>query len=152
MIDLNKEIKIILKEHYDYIILRHLTTTKCNCWRVGNTPNPQCTRCEGLGWLFTESIQKCKLFLIDSQVVSHTQDFDYGKSYSNSMTIYFPINNKTRQIKENDLLFSPKVKDSGELITPLIRTRKWIVTDNIEFKCCNGKPEFIKVLAKPVIT
>jgi len=150
MINLNKELKIILKKHYDYALVRILTNNKCSCWRVGNTPDPKCPRCEGLGWLYREFIERCKIFMIDSQVVSHMQDFEYGKTYSNTYTVYFPINDNTRNIKESDFLYTVKVDNTGKILNPIVRLKKFEITDILEFKCCGGKPEFIKALTKPV--
>lgn len=150
MIDLNKELKLILNHHYNYVIVRILTNIKCSCWRVGNTPDPKCPRCEGLGWIFKEFIEKCKIFMIDSQVVSHMQDFEYGKTYSNTYTIYFPINDITRRIKESDMVYTIKVDNNGKIVTPIVKLKKFEITDMLEFQCCNSKPEFIKALTKPI--
>ena len=153
MINLRQELKTLIGDYFDYIIVRHLTPNKCSCWRAeSNTPDPRCNNCDGLGWLFEEYVQKCKLFLIDSQVVSHAQDFDYGRSYSNSLTGYLPYNEKTSNIKINDIIYTLATKGEGQLLRPLRRTRKWQVTDLPPMNLDNGKLEFIKVLAKPPIT
>jgi len=151
MINLREELKNIIRDYYDYVIVRHLTDIKCFCWRKeSNTPDPSCNNCDGSGWIFTEFVQKCKLFLIDSQIVSHSQDFDYGRSYSNAITAYLPYNENTNKISINDFIFTLATKGEGQLVKPLRRTRKWQITDRPPMNLDFGKSEFIKILAKPL--
>lgn len=153
MINLRQELKNLIGDYYDYIIVRHLTSNKCTCWRKeSNTPDPTCNNCDGLGWLFEEYVQKCKLFLIDSQIVSHSQDFDIGKTYSNILSGYIPFSERTREIKINDIVFTLATKGEGQLLKPIRRTRKWQITDVPPMNLDNGKLEFIKILAKPLPT
>lgn len=152
MINLREELKNIIGDYFDYIIVRRLTEVKCSCWRKeSNTPDPKCNNCEGIGWVYKEFVQKCKLFLIDSQIVSHSQDYDYGRSYSNALTGYLPYNEKTREIKVNDIVFTLATKGEGQLIKPLRRLRKWQITDMPPLNLDHGKLEFIKILAKPLV-
>jgi hypothetical protein len=152
MINLRDELKNIIGDYFDYILVRHILEIKCSCWRKeSNTPDPECNNCEGLGWIFTEYVQKCKLFLIDSQIVSHSQDYDYGRSYSNALTGYLPYNEKTRDIKVNDIVYTLATKGEGQLLKPLRRLRKWQITDIPPMNLDNGKLEFIKILAKPLV-
>lgn len=153
MIDLRQELKTLIGDYYDYIVVRHLTTTKCNCWREeSNTPDPKCHNCDGIGWLFEEYVQKCKLFLIDSQVVSHAQDIDFARTYSNTLTGYLPFNDKTKDIKINDIVYTLATKGEGLILKPLRRTKKWQITDIPPMNLDGGKLQFIKILAKPLNT
>lgn len=147
MIDLNKELKELINKDYTNIIVRNLTDKKCSCWRDGsNTPDPSCHICEGLGYIYNEWIQKCLLFFTAIDAVSHMQSFDYGKTYNNIMISYFPISNNTNKIKLNDILYEIDVTK----INNFKRKRKWEVIDHFIFKIDENKPQFIKVLSKPL--
>lgn len=148
MIDLADEIKKILEEDYTHILVRHLSEIKCNCWReTSQTPDPNCPRCKGTGWVFYEFIQKCYLTLVSQARVAHAQDFMYGKSYSNSMTCYLPVNDLNKLIKLDDQLFEVEEVAKGRYK----RAKKWVVTDVLSYKAENNKIQFIKLLAKPVV-
>lgn len=169
-INLKKELEVILGidlEH-DIVLLRHLTTTRCQC--VGqqamaynpkvmasvpseayrDVPNPYCNNCEGTGWVFTESISKCKYFYTPA-MVAHNQDYYYGGTFSNIMTIYLPITDKTAELNVNDLVYQLKAYKDGRLYNPLIRTRKWIITDKYDMHLDNNKLEFFKLYTKPAV-
>lgn len=151
MIDLNKELNQLVKQYLDKVIVRYKTNTKCNCWRrESNTPDPDCGRCQGIGWLFKEYLLKCKTFIITNSGVSHEQDFDFGKSFSNALTLYVPINNQSKQLAIDDYIFEIETHNNGKIRYPIKRTRKWQVTDAPSLKADNGSSQFLKVLAKPL--
>lgn len=148
-INLNREMKSLLDKEYTHVIVRHYTNVKCNCWREeSNTPDPQCLRCKGEGWLFLEFMEKGQSYFISmGGRVAHYQDFEYGLSYSNAMTLYLPSNMKTQLIKLDDHIF--EVADAKS--KPVVRTRKWVVTDVFPMRIESDKSQFLKILAKPVV-
>jgi hypothetical protein len=151
MIDIKSEVSELIGEKYDYVILRRNTDIKCSCWRKeSNTPDPECPNCEGGGYVFNEYLTKCKMFVTSSLSVAHQQDFDYGKSYSNTYSIYFIANELSNSIRLNDLVFEISVGINGVPMDPIKRTRKWIVIDSIPNRLDLGKLEFVKVFAKPL--
>jgi hypothetical protein len=154
MINLKKEFDKILDidKEYNYVIVRHNTTTKCNCWRKeSNTADPICPNCEGGGWIFNEWLEKCKLFYATTfRPVAHLHDFYYGKTYTQNFTIYLKANRKTMSIQEGDLVFDIDVTADGRVIDPIIRLRKWLVVDAYNLQTENGKTDFVKIHAKPL--
>lgn len=152
MVNLKKEMELLLKHTYDVFIVRHLTRDKCNCWRVeSNTPDPECPNCEGLGWLFEEFLVNGKIFYIPA-MVAHGQDFTYGMSYSNLVTIYFKTDAiSLENLKINDRVFLLRPDEFGRVTEPIRRTKKWQVTDVYDYHEHNNKFEFFKVYAKPEV-
>jgi hypothetical protein len=152
MINLQKEMSILLKEIWNTVIVRIMTDTKCFCWRIrSNTADPECPNCEGSGYIFNEHISKCKLFYAPANSVAHAQDFDYGISYSNTNVLYFEVSDISENIRINDEVFEVKTHTNGTLYDPIIRTKKWTVIDPYKFSLDTGKREFVKVFAKPSI-
>src|SRR6185369_11350069 len=133
MVDLRKEFNKILDidKQYNYIIVRHNTNIKCDCWRkASDTADPNCHNCEGGGWIFNEWIEKCKLFYATTfRPVAHLHDFYFGKTYTQNFTVYMKATKKNRSIKEGDLLFDIESTWEGRPISPIRRKRKWIVVD-----------------------
>jgi hypothetical protein len=154
MINLKKEFDKILDidKEYNYVIVRHNTPTKCNCWRKeSNTADPICPNCEGGGWIFNEWLEKCKLFYATTfRPVAHLHDFYYGKTYTQNFTIYLKANRKTMSIQEGDLVFDIDVTADGRVIDPIIRLRKWLVVDAYNLQTENSKTDFVKIHAKPL--
>lgn len=152
MVDLKKEMDILLRTTYDMFIVRHLGDVKCTCWRPeSNTPDPECPNCEGMGWYWEEFLCKAKIFWIPA-MVAHGQDFTYGMSYSNLITVYFQTDEiSLDKLKINDRLFLVRPDEFGNVSTPIERTRKWQVTDVYDFHEHNNKFEFFKVYAKPEV-
>ena len=143
---------ILLKDYFNFVIIRHLTDTKCNCWRTNSqTPDPQCPRCLGVGWIFVEWIQKCKLFYeTNYRPVAHLHDFDYGKTYNNVATVYCKSDNKSRSIKMKDLLYTIVCNPDGKINYPIKRIQKWELSDYFDLQLDANKSEFIKFYAKPL--
>lgn len=152
MINLQKELVKLIKDHPSPVILRSMKNKKCTCWRAAsNTPDLACPNCKGAGYLYRESLQKIYMSIITLPRVAHEQDFNYGKSYSNMMTIYFHIeNDKLPDVEIDDLIFEIETTTNGIIKNPITRKRKWIVTEAYTPLLDNGKPQFIKVLAKPI--
>jgi hypothetical protein len=151
-VNLYSEMRELLKKHYNWLIVRHLTDTKCNCWRPeGGTPDPQCPRCQGMGWIFVEWIQKCKYFYETSyRPVAHEHDFDFGKTYNNVLTVYCFSDQKSRSIRAKDLVYTIRCKENGDIVYPIQRILKWESTDWFDLQLDGNKSEFIKFYAKPL--
>jgi hypothetical protein len=152
MVNLKKEMEILLRHTYDLFVVRHIGQTKCNCWRApANVPDPECPNCEGMGWLWEEFLVKGKLFWIPA-MVAHGQDFTYGMSYSNLVTIYFKTDELSLDnLRISDRIFLVRADEYGEVLEPIQRTRKWQVTDVYDFHEQDNKFEFFKVYAKPEV-
>lgn len=170
MIDLKKELETILNIDlcHDQIILRNMTCIRCDCVCQQNmvydkkteayqpspayrdTPNPYCSNCEGSGWIFHEYLSPCKYFYTPA-MVAHNQDYYYGGTFSNIMTVYLPINEITDIINVNDLIFQLKSYEDGTLYNPIIRLRKWIITDKYNMHLDKNKLEFYKIYTKPMV-
>lgn len=147
MISLDKEMRKLLASNYSFVIVKRLTNIKCNCWRnESNTPDPNHPRCEGSGYIFKEYIVKCIKFYVTENRVSHMQDFDYGRTYSNLLTTYFEINDISNKFRIDDIIYEIESKVNPK------KVRKWIITDLFNFKLENDKAQFIKILSKPAIT
>lgn len=154
MINLRKEFNKILDfdNEYNYVVLRHNTNDKCNCWRKeSNTADPLCPNCEGGGWIFNEWVAKCKTFFATTmKPVSHLHDFDYGRTYSQNFTVYLKANDINRTLKEGDLLFHLESTLDGKIINPIIRKRKWLIVDCYDIQADNNKTDFVKLHAQPL--
>lgn len=152
MIDLRKEMDILLGNRWDSMIIRVMTNTKCFCWRKrSQTADPECPNCEGSGYVFNEHLSKCKAFHAPSFSISHAQDFDYGESYSNTYVLYFEVDAVSESINIGDEVYEIKVNTDGSIADPIKRIRKWKVIDPYNLNLDNGKLEFIKVFAKPMV-
>jgi hypothetical protein len=154
MIDLRKEFNKILDfdHEYNYIIVRHNSDIRCNCWRQQSlTADPVCPNCEGGGWIFNEWIEKCKLFYATTfRPVAHLHDFYFGKTYTQNFTVYLKATERNRKIHEGDLLFDVESTTSGKIIDPIIRRRKWQVVDPYDLQMEYNKTDFVKIHAKPL--
>lgn len=169
-IDMRKELKHLVfdEKEKDILIFRHLTETKCQCVQQPETiycekirakvPNPNyrtvadpsCPNCEGHGWIFNEYLVDCK-YNYTPTLVAHDQDFNYGSTNSNTISIYLPFTDITKLVRSSDAVFMLQTDDSGKPISPFIRRRKWIITDVYELHADNNKLEFIKAFAKPAV-
>lgn len=151
MINLKEELRELVAGNYETIILRHMRDKKCSCWRrESNTPDLQCPNCKGSGYLFRESLKKVRMFLITIARVAHEQDFEYGKSYSNMMTAYFPIEEDAMHIAIDDIIYELRADAMGNLNRPLTRRRKWLVTEVFLPRTDGSVAQFVKILAKPL--
>ncbi len=149
MISLEKEMIKLIKDDKDYLLVRHFKEIKCNCWRKeSQTPNLNCPRCFGSGWIFTEFVHECKFQMISLARVSHTQDFDYGKTYSNILTAYLPITEKSLLVKLDDLIYV--MENYPVPNKKIVRKSKWMVTDVFILHSEQNKPEFVKIICKPI--
>jgi len=154
MIDLREEFNKLLDfdREYNYIIVRHNTSTKCNCWRKeSNTADPTCSNCEGGGWVFNEWVEKCKLFYATTfRPVAHLHDFYFGKTYTQNFTVYMKANERNCSILEGDLIFDIRSTVNGRVKNPVIRERKWVVVDAYNLQTEDNKTDFVKIHAKPL--
>jgi len=151
-IDLRKELSILLEKSYDTVIIRRMSDIKCNCWRIKSlTPDPECPNCEGSGYIYNEHLVTCKMFSAPSFSISHAQDFDYGVSYSNTYVLYFNVTDLTDSISIEDLIYELKIKQNGEPVDPIIRTKSLKVIDSYRMNLDDGGRELVKVYAKPMV-
>jgi len=152
MINLRKEMDALIGNTYDHVIVRHLTSDQCPCTKLRGTTSvgdPMCPNCEGAGWFFDENIFQCKIFYTPT-LVAHSQDFTYGVSYSNMIVVYFPFAEFALQnIKIDDMIYQIRTHEDGEVILPIERQRKWLISDVYEMHEMDGQYEFLKIYAKP---
>lgn len=153
MIDLQKEMDIMInKERWTYMILRHLTDKLCSCVRAeSGTPDPECPNCQGHKWIFNEYLFKC-MFFYSAKMVAHEQDFTYGLSYNNIFEIYAPVNKTTELISINDNVFQIEMTAAGKPLSPIKRTKRWVINDVYDLRLDEAKRQFIKLYAKPSVT
>ena len=169
-IDLKAELEKILDVELtqDKIVIRKFTEQKCTCVQqqamvyntkamsvipsaaYRNTPNPYCHNCEGSGWIFKEHLTNCKYFYTPA-MVAHNQDYYYGGTFSNIMTIYLPIIPDNDAVHVSDIIYQLKSYPNGKLYNPIVRSRKWIITDKYDMHLDGNKLEFYKIYTKPVV-
>lgn len=150
-INLREELKLLLKKHWDHVIIRHMTTTVCGCMSLreaSRIADPQCPNCDGAGYIFEEHLVKCKSFWSQSPV-AHTKNFNYGLGYSNGATIYLEASDFNMQFKKNDIVYNIERDLEGNIRNPIVRLEKWLVIDNNTLRLDTGKVEFIKLYIKP---
>jgi hypothetical protein len=152
MINLQEEMKkLVGKEHWMWLIFRHLTDQQCNCVRKeSGTADPECPNCQGAKWIFNEYLVKSMSFYTP-RMVAHDQDFFYGASYSNIVSVYLPISPINEQVTLNDYFFTLKVKEDGTLYNPIRRYKKWLVTDSYDMRADGSNRQFMKIYLKPLV-
>lgn len=168
-INLRKELKAIFDEdkEFDRVVVRHLTDTKCICLEqppmiydskacvdipnpnYRTTADPNCSNCEGSGWVFKEYLLKCKYFYPPFRI-SHNQDFEYGITLSNSVTFYFYPSEEAQNIRPDDMIFLIDFHTNGRIKLPITRRQKWAIIDKYNLHLDHNKFEVIKIFAKPV--
>lgn len=152
-INLRDELKEILKKHWDFIIVRHMTDVKCGCLSLreaANIADPQCPNCDGAGYIFEEHYVKCKVFWSDGNN-SRMHNFNYGMGYGNSYRVYLEASDLHCIFKKNDFVFTLATDLEGKVKDPFVRLEKYSVIDCQILKLDNGKVEFVKLYLKPNI-
>jgi len=152
-INLRKELEILLRDHYEFMIIRNMTETECGCMnfrKASNIADPQCLNCEGTGYVFEEHLVRTKLFYSSARN-SHLHDFGYGQGYGNAIYAYLVATDFNLRFKKGDIVFKIETELDGRLKNPIVRTEKWPIIDNIILKLDDSKVEFIKLYLKPNI-
>ena len=112
------------------------------------TADPNCPNCEGAGWIFEEYLFKCKYFFPPFRI-AHSQDFQYGITSSNIITLYVYPEKNVEKIRIDDKIYLIDFHKDGRIKLPLVRRQKWDVIDRYHIRLDSNKLEFVKIFAKP---
>jgi hypothetical protein len=119
--------------------------------RASIMPKADCPNCEGAGYTFYEILPRCKTFYTP-RMVAHLQAHEHGMTYKNILVVYLPPSEEANKVRMNDRLFQIKTNLDGSIVNPIVRTREWVITDIYDMNLDNGKREFFKIHAKPILT
>lgn len=170
MINLNRElVKILDKDkEYNNVLYRHYSSIKCQCMmqntliyddiakaNVANpsyrtVADPECPNCEGSGWVFEEFLFRC-IYFYPGFRYAHYEDIQMAMTAENMLTMYLKVDENWQKIKPNDTFYNIRADKYGKVELPIVRYRKWVVTDAFDMRLDSNKIEFMKIFAKPAI-
>lgn len=171
MINIRRQFKNILEKdaEYHHIIVRHLSNVKCHCltqspmiMNSDNTaqipnptfrtvPDPECLNCGGSGYIFEEFLHKAMIFFPGFRF-AHYEDTSFALTEENVLTVYLKATQEALVSTDiNDLILFIQEDINGNIIKPIVRTKKWIIVDKQPIRLDSNKLEYVKLYAKPTI-
>ena len=171
MINIRKEFKNIIEKNCEYhnIIIRHMSNSKCSCITqppmipnkdgtstipnpsYRNVADPECINCGGSGYIYEEFLHKAMVFYPGFRF-AHYEDMSFALTEENVLTVYIKATNDAlNYTRVNDWIFFMAEDISGNILKPIVRTKKWIVIDVQQLRLDSNKLEYVKLYAKPVI-
>lgn len=165
--DLRKEFSDLLLGTFEEpgigrpVIYRKLSNTTCACFdKLNGSPDPNCTYCQGEGYLFTETMETVYIAKNfgsvlggATQIGQQTQLADAGYMDSNRCLIYmfwYSIKDYERYLipstKAPDKIYELKPQDAGgDPVLPLIRLDKWAIRSCTPHNGDHGRVEYIEL-------
>lgn len=171
MISIRKEFTNIIEKNaeYHFIIIRHMSDIKCPCLTqppmidnddktakipnptYRNVANPECSTCGGSGYIYEEFLHKSMIFYPGFRF-AHYEDMSFALTEENVLTVYIKATpDALNYARVNDWLFFMAEDIEGNIVKPIVRTKKWIVIDVQQLRLDSNRLEYVKLYAKPVI-
>lgn len=164
--DLREQFQLLLDGSFEDagigrpVIYRKLSNTTCKCFvDLSGSPDPNCSYCDGEGYLFTEEIKIVYLSKnfgsvlgSSTQINQQSQTSDYGVSDSSrclAFMFWYDVPDYERYSIPTrpapDKLFELKTLPDGEMDPNQIRTECWRIRSLTAHHGDNGRVEFFEL-------
>lgn len=141
-------------------VYRKLSNTKCECYNnLTGSPDPNCTYCQGEGFLFTEEVKTVyiaknfgSVLGSSTQIQQQSQIAEFGVTDSNralGFMFWYDIPDYERYgiptRPAPDKLFELKVGPNGGTYYPLTRVTEWRIRSVTPQQGDNGRVEYFEL-------
>lgn len=141
------------------VLIRRIYDQKCVCFNQSSgSANPSCVRCQGEGYLWTETLETGyigknigSVLSGASSIPNQNQTAAWGTADENRALGYFEHSafpNYERYMRPDhptyDKIYELKVDDDGEMIQPPVRTAKWKIRSLTPHRGDAGRVEFVE--------
>ena len=83
---------------------------------------------------------------------AHYEDTSFALTEENVLTVYLKATQEALVSTDiNDLILFIQEDINGNIIKPIVRTKKWIIVDKQPIRLDSNKLEYVKLYAKPTI-